>query len=79
MVVDPYNPDSYQENIAKAKPAAVSIVHDKMRNELFISVSGDSVMSSFRISPEAAIEIGSWGNLAKVYREEMEAQNAAQG
>lgn len=65
--------------MAKKKPGGkmdrLTVNHSKEHNSVFVCFYDGNISGSIEISPEYAIAIGDVGNMAKVYREEMEKQS----
>jgi hypothetical protein len=59
-------------------PERMTVNHIKDRDAVFICFYDGCLSGSLEITPEQAIAIGDYGNMAKVYREEMEKLVASQ-
>lgn len=53
-------------------PERLTVNHIKERNSVFVCFYDGNLSGSMEITPEQAMAIGDVGNMAKVYREEME-------
>lgn len=49
----------------------MTVNHIKERNSVFVCFYDGNLSGSIEITPEQAIAIGDYGNMARVYREEM--------
>lgn len=54
----------------------LTVNHIKERNSVFVCFYDGNISGSIEISPEHAMAIGDVGNMARVYREEMEKKDA---
>lgn len=58
-------------------PERMTVNHVKERHSVFVCLYDGVLSGTLEITPEQAIAIGEYGQMAKVYREEMEeVQNA---
>lgn len=53
-------------------PDKLSVHHDKHNNTVFVCFYDGCLSGTLTITPEQAIAIGEYGNMAKVYQGEME-------
>lgn len=63
-------------------PERLTVNHMKDRHAIFVCFYDGNLSGTITITPEQAIAIGEYGNMAKVYREEikeMDAEKARKG